>query len=517
MDIARSQATGAPIAGRYMTCFHELEPRNGTCWMGNCPPVEPCDDILPDGLFTAGTTVFYFFEARDAASGAVVGTFPFRSDGGPITTAQVYGSYWLQINNLPALNPICNGTYANDILLIDDFQTAGVPAGLGKVHRNRLTEILGGYLDLGVDVYDVVGTDWHHCYDGIGRREDRVTQQPRPPLNGATNLMLSNYDCSIWYSGGLLDSDVMLSDQRTLSVFGGQPSMDQQKLETWLAGCNTFPSRLLVLEGSDWASAIDAGTTNGPAFLSNRGVYVLASDYEQLSGDQRRCARITSSRPADLFDHGEIFGSGCQEVLGVNVFGGATGGEAVAMFMNSFERAGDPSPDCPDDQTMPTWLAVVRKEAPADTCRKSAAMSFALADLYETNCAYECAPFAPPQPNLVVDLLQWAVCIPREGIQAAEAPRFVNALYPARPNPANPRAEISYAIAQKGHVSLKIFDVSGRLVRTLVDRVQEPATTPYVVVWDGTNDGGQRVGSGVFFYQVSAPGFGSSKKLVILR
>ena len=54
-------------------------------------------------------------------------------------------------------------------------------------------------------------------------------------------------------------------------------------------------------------------------------------------------------------------------------------------------------------------------------------------------------------------------------------------------------------------------------MRTLVDQIEEPSTAGFEVVWDGTNDGGQKVGSGVFFYQIDAPGFTSSKKLVILK
>ncbi len=66
-------------------------------------------------------------------------------------------------------------------------------------------------------------------------------------------------------------------------------------------------------------------------------------------------------------------------------------------------------------------------------------------------------------------------------------------------------------------MTLRIFDVGGRVVRTLVDQVQEPVEAAFEVVWDGMNDQGQRVGSGVFFYQIDAPGFTSSKKLVILK
>jgi flagellar hook assembly protein FlgD len=93
----------------------------------------------------------------------------------------------------------------------------------------------------------------------------------------------------------------------------------------------------------------------------------------------------------------------------------------------------------------------------------------------------------------------------------------VNALYQAQPNPANPSARIRYTIAEKGRVTLRIFDVSGRLMRTLVDEVKDATSAGYEVVWDGTTDAGQKVGSGVFFYQIDTQAFTSAKKLVILK
>ncbi len=77
MDTGRTHGSGLNAPGTYMTCFHENDPRNGTIWPPSMPlPIEPCDDILPDNLFTAGTSVYYFFEARNATTGAVIGTFP---------------------------------------------------------------------------------------------------------------------------------------------------------------------------------------------------------------------------------------------------------------------------------------------------------------------------------------------------------------------------------------------------------------------------------------------------------
>ena len=74
-----------------------------------------------------------------------------------------------------------------------------------------------------------------------------------------------------------------------------------------------------------------------------------------------------------------------------------------------------------------------------------------------------------------------------------------------------------HSIAAPGRVRLKIYDVGGRLVRTLVDDVQEPSASGFEVVWDGTNDAGARAGSGVYFYELDSPGFVATKKLVLLE
>jgi flagellar hook assembly protein FlgD len=60
-----------------------------------------------------------------------------------------------------------------------------------------------------------------------------------------------------------------------------------------------------------------------------------------------------------------------------------------------------------------------------------------------------------------------------------------------------------------------VFDVSGRVIRTLVDEAKTAGS--FSVIWDGKNDGGERVASGVFFYQLNAPGSELNKKIVILQ
>ncbi len=92
---------------------------------------------------------------------------------------------------------------------------------------------------------------------------------------------------------------------------------------------------------------------------------------------------------------------------------------------------------------------------------------------------------------------------------------MVNRLFQNEPNPFNPRTSIKFSLAQNGPVQILIYDVNGRLVRTLVDGKREAGT--HSAVWDGTNDSGHKVGSGVFWAQMKAGSYASNKKMVILK
>jgi flagellar hook assembly protein FlgD len=74
---------------------------------------------------------------------------------------------------------------------------------------------------------------------------------------------------------------------------------------------------------------------------------------------------------------------------------------------------------------------------------------------------------------------------------------------------------ISLDLAQKGQVEIRIFDVAGHVVRRLVDR-RLPAGR-HAVVWNGLDDAGGRVASGVYFYALVAADYRATRKLVVLR
>jgi len=107
---------------------------------------------------------------------------------------------------------------------------------------------------------------------------------------------------------------------------------------------------------------------------------------------------------------------------------------------------------------------------------------------------------------------------PREGTLAAEehpSPTTFG-LQQNIPNPFNPSTTISYDVPDGGStITLRIYDVSGRLVRTLVDGHQPAGAR--TVAWNGRNDRGGPMASGIYFYRMTAPGFSEMKKMVLLR
>jgi hypothetical protein len=83
------------------------------------------------------------------------------------------------------------------------------------------------------------------------------------------------------------------------------------------------------------------------------------------------------------------------------------------------------------------------------------------------------------------------------------------------PNPFNPLTTIVFSIPEPGRVVLRILDVVGRPIRTVADRWMESRC--HQVTWDGRDDAGNAVASGVYFYQLEAPGYKESKKMVLLK
>jgi len=88
-------------------------------------------------------------------------------------------------------------------------------------------------------------------------------------------------------------------------------------------------------------------------------------------------------------------------------------------------------------------------------------------------------------------------------------------LFQNTPNPFWPDTRIAFDLPAAGRAELKIFDVSGRLIRTLVDE-KRPAG-PHSVRWDGRDGNGRAVASGVYFYSLTAPGVDENRRMILVK
>jgi hypothetical protein len=86
----------------------------------------------------------------------------------------------------------------------------------------------------------------------------------------------------------------------------------------------------------------------------------------------------------------------------------------------------------------------------------------------------------------------------------------------AYPNPFNPMTTIVYEVPSMMPVSIRIFDVAGRLVRILVDGADVPAGR-HEIVWKGRDERGNQVAAGVYFYQLEAGSFADTKRMTLVK
>ena len=112
--------------------------------------------------------------------------------------------------------------------------------------------------------------------------------------------------------------------------------------------------------------------------------------------------------------------------------------------------------------------------------------------------------------------LIWTGITEEREIRQIEAERPKTAmLWPNYPNPFNPSTTLRFSIPIKSHVSLVIYDVLGHRVKRLVYDRMDPGI--YAVLWNGKDDQGRRVGSGVYLCRARIGDFVTSRKLVLIK
>jgi FlgD Ig-like domain len=83
------------------------------------------------------------------------------------------------------------------------------------------------------------------------------------------------------------------------------------------------------------------------------------------------------------------------------------------------------------------------------------------------------------------------------------------------PNPFNPSTTIRYSISSPEKISVKIYNISGQLIKEIVNEHSQAGE--YDVIWDGKNNFGQKVSSGTYFYQLTSRNYIDAKKMILLK
>ena len=183
----------------------------------------------------------------------------------------------------------------------------------------------------------------------------------------------------------------------------------------------------------------------------------------------------------------------------------ATGAETVAEYLTqSFE-------------VWPAGVAYTHPDMGYQTVNLGFGVEFMAGDLLPTR---EYTSGAADRVDLMANIMEYFGKLPASTpTGAAEGSIFVNRLDHAHPNPFNPVTTVEYSVAALSHVAIRVYDASGRVVRTLLDSQVEAG--PHMATWDGTTDGGRRAASGVYFVRMVADGvgdvFSANRKLVLLK
>jgi|GEM_PF-968157 len=88
-------------------------------------------------------------------------------------------------------------------------------------------------------------------------------------------------------------------------------------------------------------------------------------------------------------------------------------------------------------------------------------------------------------------------------------------LLPTAPNPANNEVSIRYSLSRETKVSLTVYNIAGRMVTQLVNKIEESGLKE--VIWNGTDGRGKKVASGVYFCKLEVAGFAQTRKITIVR
>jgi hypothetical protein len=470
----RMVATGNVLAAGGRN-WHEIQMDSSFTPAGGWSPDRfNCD--LNDQLFVPGDTVWHFYGARSVGG---TQTYACMTDGwSGDEDADNVAEFADEFTILPAEGPANGG----DILYVDGMHGRGA-----QPYHDTAFELLG-IMDQ-VDRFDIRGPS------------SAVANHPASRVKNHVNQLIGPYNKILWNCGNLV------------MPFGdGSGSPDKSndcKLLFDFLNEHTSSTSGVYLNGDD-VSEIWASYATGDA-LALRGGYMdfnlVNSDAESIPG-MGTTPKSIGAPPG--IPPGGVFWS----ILGPDTlvaFGGCNG-------INDFDVIIPAAPPClveMDYHGNPTFAAAsVLGQTSVNPNLNTA--KFILSGFSYHYIRDDRPTGMPDRVIHLLRILRWFDNQLDDPIGGETPSLAVNELDQNYPNPFNPTTTIKYQIKDAGHVSLKIYNVAGQLVRTLVDE-QVKAGEIQDIQWRGLNDAGQPVSSGVYFYKLISTNFTQTKKMVLLK
>ncbi len=402
-----------------------------------------------------GSEIHYYYEATDS-----LGTTAVLPEGAPDETFEM------------SILPITGSVSEPGILLVDKHgqPTPGDDRSLRAPSETAYREALD-ILGYEYDVYDV---------ELPGSETDLA--------DGPDSSGMKYYDTQIWFAGDLRSATVTPADQANLIH--------------WLDRAGEGKDRNLLLTGENIGYEL-AGTAFYDTWLATDFV---ADDVGAVTVDSVPGLADDGSGWT-FMDHDDALAAlagGCPLPASFDVVqpgDGMTGAETVAEYVKL------------DASRLPAGAAYTHATEGYRTVTLGFPMERMVGSTSGPSGTYP--PGADDRVNLLENIMAYFAKSPTaSGTDVVQGRR--NALSHAHPNPFNPVTKIRFSLSEPGHVTIRVHDVSGRVVRTLIDEtVASPG--PGSVVWDGRDERGQRCASGVYFYRLEAPAFRTERRMVLLR
>jgi len=492
--------------------------------------------ILPDGQFTPGTHVEYFLRRLDSPSGDVnlcpdtTTVFPQASEGS--TDAH----RWQEFSVLPdAWKKGAYGGLGQACMLYVDLNDrrgnervwVSVADSIGATKAAKYGAHNGWHAAGGADL-NAASSFVYNQNQQPGSTWDMYGVKASESLNtkvASIGVDLSNHAASgqitnKWsFQGpslGMLEAyySVLLVlsgdlNSAVLGPFNDQGNNDVKMLQDFMLGATSGANRGVFIEGDGF---VEAGTsTASNASLLNNFLYVSLRDpsYLLLSGNTAGCVDLVAQTP--ITASGDIYGvrNGClftDDVLDVGTrsvpaslyspAGNATAPVISGVFHDVNAVNGEYWKSLVDG-----WdIENLRSRFCDGSYGRLAYYYNALTNIFGSICTLTGGPLGTTD-------------VP----QAGNGSQFVDFMN-LRNNPlVSGQATVDFGLSKTDRVEVKVFDVGGRLVRTLADR--QFAAGKHTLTWDGVDNDGHQVSRGVYFTQVKYVNsrFTDARKLTVLK